>query len=130
MILINKNTENVTILTLSEKTTLTDVVYLFEVTHDVTNDVKYFIAPDSSTNKERYNKITITENVTEDLLNGTVYLPNLGSYSYNIYEQTSTTNLDPSGLNLIDLGKLKVTEAEVVNATYNGNQTNYIIYGS
>lgn len=129
MILIHKNTTNYTILTLSEKTTLTNAVYLFEVTNDVTNDVIYFIAPDTSGNKERYNKITIIESSTELPLVGQITFPTLGSYKYNVYEQTSTTNLDPSGLNLIDKGKIKVSDTEVANPTYNGNQTNYIVYG-
>ena len=43
MILINKNTTNKVILTLSEKTTLTNAKYLFEVTNDMSNAVKYFI---------------------------------------------------------------------------------------
>ena len=51
MILINKNTTNKVILTLSEKTTLTNAKYLFEVTNDMSNAVKCFIAADISTNK-------------------------------------------------------------------------------
>ena len=129
MILITKDTSNIAILTLSEKTTLSNVVYLFEVTHDASNDVKYFIAPDTSSNKERYNKITIIENVSELPLVGQVSFTNLGSYTYNVYEQIDTENLSPVGLNLIDKGKLKVVETDVVIPTYSGNQTNYIVYG-
>ncbi len=129
MILIHKNTTNYAILTLSEKTTLTSAVYLFEVTNDVTNDVIYFITPDTSTNKERYNKLTIIDSVTELPLVGQVTFANIGSYKYNVYEQTSTTNLDPTGLNLIDKGKIKVTTTASTNPTYSGNQTNYIVYG-
>ena len=129
MILIHKNTTNYAILTLSEKTTLTNAVYLFEVTNDVTNDVIYFIAPDTSGNKERYNKLTIIDSITELPLVGQVTFENLGSYKYNVYEQTSTTNLDPTGLNLIDKGKIKVTTTASINPTYSGNQTNYIVYG-
>ena len=107
MILINKNTTNTVILTLSEKTTLTNAKYLFEVTNDMSNEVKCFIAADISTNKLRYNEFEFIENVTENLLMGTFSLTLSGFYKYNVYEQASTTNLDPLlALNLIDKGKL------------------------
>ena len=130
MILIRKNSVNNNILTLSEKTTLNNVVYLFEIINDQTKDNIYFIAQDISGNKERFNEFNITDNVTENHLLGVVNFPLKGFSKYNIYEQTSTTNLSPVGLNLIDKGKLKVIDISTSNVVYNGNQTNYIAYGS
>lgn len=130
MILINKNTTNTVILTLSEKTTLTNAVYLFEVINDMSNEVKCFIADDISTNKLRYNEFEFIENVTEDLLNGTFSLELSGFYKYNVYEQTSTTNLDPLlALNLIDKGKLNVVSQLSSYPVYTGNQNTTIVYG-
>lgn len=130
MILINKNTTNKVILTLSEKTTLTNAVYLFEVTNDMSNSVKCFIAEDISTNKLRYNEFDFIENVTEDLLNGTFSLELSGFYKYNVYEQSSTTNLNPLlALNLIDKGKLNVVSQMSTYPVYTGNENNTIIYG-
>ena len=130
MILINKNTTNKVILTLSEKTTLTNAVYLFEVTNDMSNTVKYFIAADISTNKLRYNEFDFIENVTEDLLNGTFSLELSGFYKYNVYEQASTTNLNPLlALNLIDKGKLNVVSQLSSYPIYTGNQNTTIVYG-
>ena len=130
MILINKNTSNTVVLTLSEKTTLTNAKYLFEVTNDMSNDVKCFIAADISTNKLRYNEFVFIENVTEDLLNGTFSLTLSGFYKYNVYEQTSTTNLNPLlALNLIDKGKLNVVSQLSDYPVYTGNENNTIVYG-
>lgn len=129
MILIKKNSVNNTILTLSEKTTLSNVVYLFEVINDQTKDNIYFIAQDISENKERYNEFNITDNITENHLTGIVNFPLKGFSKYNVYEQTSTTNLSPVGLNLIDKGKLKVKDTVTPKVAYSGNQTNYIAYG-
>ena len=130
MILINKNTTNTVILTLSEKTTLTNAVYLFEVINDMSNEVKCFIAADISTNKLRYNEFEFIENVTEDLLNGTFTLTLSGFYKYNVYEQTSTTNLNPLlALNLIDKGKLNVASQLSDYPVYTGNENNTVVYG-
>jgi hypothetical protein len=130
VILIRKNSVNNNILTLSEKTTLNNVVYLFEIINDQTKNNIYFIAQDISGNKERFNEFNITDNVIENHLLGVVNFPLKGFSKYNIYEQISTTNLSPVGLNLIDKGKLKVIDISASNVVYNGNQTNYIAYGS
>lgn len=130
MILINKNTTNTVILTLSEKTTLTNAKYLFEVINDMSNEVKCFIAADISTNKLRYNEFEFIENVTEDLLNGTFSLTLSGFYKYNVYEQVSSTNLDPLlALNLIDKGKLNVASQLSDYPVYTGNENNTVVYG-
>lgn len=130
MILINENTSNTVILTLSEKTTLTNVNYLFEVYNDMTNIYKYFIAQDISTNKLRYNEFIITETITEFPLLGQINLITEGFYKYNVYEQASPSNLNPLlALNLIDKGKLKFVKASTSNIVYTGNQINYVEYG-
>jgi hypothetical protein len=129
VILITKNTTNNIILTLAEKTTLTNVVYLFEVINDMSDYVKCFIAEDISPNKERYNEFDLIENATEDLLNGTFELELSGFYKYNIYEQVSTTNLDPTlALNLIETGKLQVASTLPELEQYDGNQTQTVVY--
>lgn len=130
MILINKNTTNKVILTLSEKTTLTNAKYLFEVINDMSNEVKCFIAADISTNKLRYNEFEFIENATEDLLNGTFTLTLSGFYKYNVYEQASSTNLNPLlALNLIDKGKLNVVSQLSDYPVYTGNENNTVVYG-
>ncbi len=129
VILINKNSTNNRILTLAEKTTLDPVVYLFEVTNDSSNEVKCFICQDISPNPVRYNEFNFIENATEDLLNGTFELTLSGFYTYNVYEQTSTTNLDPTlATNLVETGKLNVVDTLTTITQFNGNQTDTIVF--
>ena len=129
VILINKNSTNNRILTLSEKTTLTNAVYLFEVINDQSGAVKCFICDDISPNPVRYNEFNFIENSNEDLLNGTFELELTGFYTYNVYEQTSTTNLDPTlATNKIETGKLEVPDNTAELTRYNGNQTQTIVF--
>jgi hypothetical protein len=129
VIIINKNSTNTVVLTLSEKTTLTNAVYLFEVINDSSNESKCFIVEDISTNKIRYNEFNFIENATEDLLNGTFELGLSGFYTYNVYEQISTTNLDPLlATNKIETGKLNLVDNISEITQYNGNQTETIVY--
>jgi hypothetical protein len=129
VIIINKNSTNTVVLTLSEKTTLTNAVYLFEVINDQSGEVKCFIAEDISTNKIRFNEFNFIENATEDLLNGTFELGLSGFYTYNVYEQTSTTNLDPLlATNKIETGKLNLVDNVSDITQYSGNQIETIVY--
>jgi hypothetical protein len=129
VIIINKNSTNTVVLTLSEKTTLTNAVYLFEVINDQSGEVKCFIAEDISNNKLRFNEFNFIENETEDLLNGTFELGLSGFYAYNVYEQTSSTNLDPLlATNKIEIGKLNLVDNISEITQYSGNQTETIVY--
>jgi hypothetical protein len=129
VILINKNSVNTRILTLSEKTSITDACYLFEVTNDNSKAVKYFIAADTSINPERYNEFDFIENTTENLQNGTFSLPLTGFYKYKVYEQASgSTNLNPIGLTEIDNGKLLVKDTVVADLQYAGNTNEEVVY--
>ena len=128
MILINKNATNIVVLTLAERTTLTNVVYLFEFIKDgSTGNPKYFIAQDLSTNKLRYNEFHIIESTTESLLIGRVNL-DVADYKYNIYEQVSTTNLSPSGLNKVEEGKVQVKTNAVSLSEFNGQQNTIVSF--
>jgi len=125
MILINKTSSNTVCLTLSEKTTLTTAVYLFEFIKDGSPGiVKSFIAQDIAINKYRINEFVITESATENLLTGTISL-NDGKYQYNVYEQVSSTNLTPSlALNKIETGRVEVKSIAAAIPAFNGQQTN------
>ena len=60
----------------------------------------YLFAVKASTNA-RYDKLRITENNTEDKPNGTVKLFPEGFFKYIIYEQTSSSNLDPTDSSVV-----------------------------
>lgn len=92
--LINKSTANDVYLTLNEKVTITNPVFLFRLIFEDGSTEKAFICDDTTNGLiERYNKFVITENAVEDLLNGTVSLKH-GTYFYKVYAQSSSTNLD------------------------------------
>lgn len=95
MLLIRKNTTNTVILTLKEKQTLTTPVFLFRLINDIENREISFIAADTSAYTYRYNKFSIQETSgANDLLTGVVTLNPPGFWRYEVYEQSSSTNLD------------------------------------
>ena len=118
MILINKNSTNTVVLTLAEKTTITNAYYLFEFTSDETNEVKYVIPTDISVNKLRYNEFEITEPTNVSLTSGT--------WKYRIFEQSSSTNLIvANATNLVENGKVDVIGTDTVLNEFTGEQKTY-----
>ncbi len=110
MIVLNKNSTTNFVATLYELSILTDPNYLFKFTSDQTKQSYYTIIADISTNKPRYNEFNFIEGVN-DALNGSLILGQGGYYTYEIYEQTSATNLDPTGLNKVEQGKMKLLDS-------------------
>lgn len=87
-------------ITLTEKQILVNPNYLFIFKNRSTNDIINFVLvnqDDISIHKDRYNKFEIDV----DYYFGNSYT---GIYEYNIYEQTSTSNTNPQGLNLLENG--------------------------
>jgi hypothetical protein len=102
MLLYTINTQSDTIVTLTESTTLTNPYYLFVFTN-VSTKVQYKInvnsTSDSSGFKDRFNEFafnTVTLFATAQA----------GQFSYEVYEQSSSVNTNPSGLNLVECGKM------------------------
>ena len=94
-ILINQNTTNSLTFTLTEKSTLSSPIYLFQF-RNVTEKVSYYcIMADISLYKDRYNEFLFTEGTDLPLV-GELILGAGGQYEYFVYEQTSTTNIDPT----------------------------------
>jgi len=112
-------------LTLAEDTTITNPVYLFEWQNDQTKVKYYAICQDVSIAgpaRDRSNLFDITLGV-DDPLNSSLILGNVGRYHYFIYEQTSTTNLDPAlsdNTTPISRGTCNVFDDEV--SQYNAHQ--------
>ena len=115
-ILINQNTTNSLTFTLTEKTTLSSPIYLFQF-RNVTEKVSYYcIMSDISAYKERYNEFLFTEGTNLPLV-GELILGAGGQYEYFVYEQTSSTNLDPTlSTGLVESG---LAELERASTTYN-----------
>jgi hypothetical protein len=111
MLQINKAESKSWYLTLTEKTTISSPTYLFSLTHRLTNTAYNFILTDISAFTERYNEFPITEGTTVTL--------DTGEYQYEIYAQTSSTNLDPTLANeLVEIGLLKCQLVEQPEVFY------------
>jgi hypothetical protein len=124
MILITKAATNEVILTLTEKVSIENPVFLFEFMDDMTREKFFFIASDTSEQTERYNKFSIIEKADPDTLNGEVYLLRPGFYTYTVREQESESNLDPeeSG-EIVEVGKVKVISIETPINKHSINDT-------
>jgi len=111
-------TQNI-ILTLTEKQLLTSPNYLFVFENRSTNtDIKFVKLnnTDISAYKERYNEFSIVVNTYfNTALNG--------QYTYTIYEQTSTTNTNPTGLNLLESGIMELSGTTISFTEYETTST-------
>lgn len=130
MIQITKGIANTVVLTLKEKTTLTNPKYLFVFKNDQSNVDSKFIAADTSTYPDRYNKFVITEKTNSpNPLTGEVTLSLDGFYTYTIYEQTSSTNLNPANATkVVETGKVQVFATATADHTYSPDSNITYIY--
>jgi hypothetical protein len=130
MITITRGTTNQIILTLTEKVSISNPVFLFEFTNDQTRQAYCFIAADVSLFTYRYNAFQVTETTSPNLLSSQVSLSSPGDYHYAVYQQSSVTNLDPNQtLGLLETGKLRVMNASGdTNTVYDPGQETNIVY--
>ena len=100
MIHLTKSETNTIVMTLTEKQLLTNPNYLFVFTNRSSNNIVKFVvlnASDTSLYKDRYNEFSIVTN--------TNFASALeGQYTYEVYEQASTTNTNITGLNKLETG--------------------------
>ena len=107
MIVYTKGQQSDTLVTLSESTTIVNPYYLFIFTNVSTKVVYTQIVnstSDTSSYPERINIYTF--NVVTLFATAQA-----GQYSYEVYEQTSSSNTNPAGLNLIECGKMLLNPA-------------------
>ena len=128
MINIVRNSANLLALTLTERGTAT--YYLFKFQSDNTEDVTYCVATDSSAFPDRFNKFTITEQASPNNLNAEVEMTTEGQWRYFVYANSSSSNLDPTGLLELESGIVKVTGTSTPVTSYSGGNSNYVVYGS
>ncbi len=121
MIHLIKGQVNKIILTLSEKATLTSPNWLFYFKSRNTNETVAFVIlnnADLSTYQERFNAFNITVNSYF-----TGKLP--GEWLYQIYEQTSSSNLIPSqATSMVESGQATLNDTSQFSFTTYSNQTN------
>ena len=124
--------------TLTENSTVSNPIYLFEFTNQQSNVKYYFIATDTSSFKQRFNQFSLTETPNADTLNGQVSLGNEGFYDYTIYETDLTST---SGLTIaedavshivksVEVGLVWVVPIADTNTQYSPQASNTIVYQS
>jgi len=119
MIQLTKGQTQNIILTLTEKQTLTNPNYLFIFENRSTNTDVVFIKlnnTDISAYKERYNEFSI---VVNSYFNTSLN----GQYTYSVYEQASTSNLNPTGLNLLETGIMELSGTTISFTEYETTST-------
>lgn len=110
MLVIEKAESKNWYLTLTEKVTIANPHFLFAFTHRLTNEVTTVILSDISTHPERYNEFAVVE--------GSTFTLDAGEFEYQVYAQTSPSNLSPALANeLVESGILKV-EFDVTRTYY------------
>ena len=119
MIRLTKGQTQNIILTLTEKELLTNPNYLFVFTNRSANTEVKFVKlnnTDVSLYKDRYNEFSIvTDTNFASSLNG--------QYDYEIYEQASTTNTNPVGLNMLESGIMELIGTAMSFTEYSTTDT-------
>lgn len=127
MLNFRENTSNIFAVTLAEKTTISNPYYLFEFENRITNEKSYCIPTDTSNYKYRYNLFTVTETSNPTPTSGEVDLTGEGHYNYTVYEQDNNTNLDPTGLTIVEQGFMYLGEGYAEYTKYT-NEAEYVQY--
>jgi hypothetical protein len=132
MILLQENTANIVVLTLTEKTTINAPTYLFRFVNKQTNVEYVCIATDTSTFKQRYNKFTITtQSTTPNPLLGQLKLSLGDEYEYYIYAQVSTTNLDYKLANeMVETGIMRYDKTLTDRIIFTNGTTTRKVFGA
>ncbi len=128
---LTKSTNNTNVaLTLYEKTTLSTVYYLFEFQNDQTKVKYYQIFTDVSvagSARERANLFNI-EVVNSGSGSNKIILGNTGLYHYTVYEQSSSSNLDPDGLTIVERGQMRLIDSETSQYTAHEIEITYVAH--
>jgi len=124
MIYLRKGHTDQVIVTLKEKQTLSVPNYLFYFKQRSSNDVVAFVilnAADLSQYKDRYNKFSI---------NGVTHFSSklAGEWEYMIYEQSSTTNVNPAlATGLLETGIMRLSDTDSFSFTEYSTNNTYIV---
>lgn len=132
MLVINKNSNNTLILTVTEKVTIASPTFLFKLTNDLTRESVLFLSANLSAYKDRYDKFLITETSgTINVSSGVINLNPTGFWKYEIFEQVSTSNLLESATGaMVENGKIKVIGTDTTFTVYNPSTRKYKGYGT
>jgi len=125
MIYLEKGNTNQIVITLAEKAQLLSPNYLFVFKSRSTNEIIKFIilgTADLSPNEPRYNTFSI---VTDTYFGNELK----GEWTYTVYEQASTTNLDTNyTTSLIEEGQMTLSDDNIFSFnSYNSQANTFIV---
>jgi hypothetical protein len=86
----------------------------------------YCIQQDTSSFQDRYNQFEITEQASPTAADGEVLLKE-GELRYVIFANSSSSNIDPSGLTALESGMCIVTGTTTSPTEYSNNPE-YVVY--
>lgn len=133
MILLEIDIRNANVaLTLSERTTLENAFYLFEVWNTQNPAAKqYFTAPDTSDYPESYNKFSLKaiSSGSPNTATGEFLALQTDFWNYKVYEQVVEGNLDPTDLDVVETGIIRI-EGSAPEVSEFDQETTNILYGS
>lgn len=112
------------VVTLNEKRTLTAGYYLFVFTHILTKNVVtriYSFLEDDSPYQDRYNQFAIETSLLFDT-------QPIGQWNYDAYEQASSTNTNPAGLNQVETGIMQLKPVSSFQFEKNNQSTSFKVY--
>ena len=115
MIHLKKQSLNEVTVTLKERQTLENPIFLFVFTHEQTENQFAVILEDTSSFSYRANTFFLT--LPDDL-----DITDEGDFKYQIFEQTDPLNLDPDEAdNLLEIGKMRMEATETEEFFYSPN---------
>lgn len=124
MIRLTQDSANTVVITTTEKGSASH--YLFQFFSLSTNINAFCVADDTSPYPLRYNAFTITDQPSPTATDGEVDLAT-GEYKYYVFANSSSSNLDPSGLTELESGMCIVTGTEPTVTEYDNTAT-YTVY--
>ena len=124
MIRLTQDSANTVVITTTEKGSASH--NLFQFLSLSTNINAFCIADDTSPYPLRYNAFTITDQASPTATDGEVDLAT-GEYKYYVFANSSSSNLDPSGLTELESGMCLVTGTEPTVTEYDNTAT-YTVY--
>lgn len=99
-------------MTVTELTTIPNPNYLFEFIHEQSFNTQTCVLANVSTTIQRFDEFVLVDNVDVDFIYD-------GFYTYNIYQQSSPSNLDPvNSQGLVETGRAHVVEADSPSYEY------------
>lgn len=120
MLHITKNINSTLIFTGTEQCVLSNPYFLFIFTNTTTNEVVSYVGTNVSSFTGRYDKVIIPGSLFNSY--------DEGFWTYSIYEQASSSNTDPTGLNKVEEGYMFLKLTAFTPEEYSGQSNTFVTH--